>query len=269
MSQTTIRTFQRTCDAKLGDSRCKVGLTTSEYKGTGEILEVLGPRTMRVSGLGAYADDWFTQGVFTFVSSSTARAVISSQGLIVNAFHDEDGREGYFSPASGTSEGQFLMIAASIRAARALEASDPAVSASYAARARMMVDGGWVPMYGGKKPTEVSSTTLYVPHWLFAARSSIRLRRVVLDQLVTFAAHAPGQLRGVLADPGSSPGQADLAVTIYQVYDQAGTLLWANPYSNVLNGSSYGIASTAFLGAGLGWEIIINAASPSYARRPV
>lgn len=68
LGQTTIRTFQRTCDAQLGDSRCKIDLTSSTYKGSGTITEALGPRTHKASGLGGYDTDWFSQGVLTFTS---------------------------------------------------------------------------------------------------------------------------------------------------------------------------------------------------------
>lgn len=41
-------------------------------------------------------------------------------GLVVNAYHNELGRGGYFHPSSGTSEGQFLMAAACYQAAAAI-----------------------------------------------------------------------------------------------------------------------------------------------------
>lgn len=41
-------------------------------------------------------------------------------GLIVNAYHDEEGRQGYFHPYSGTSEGQYVFIGACYEAARVI-----------------------------------------------------------------------------------------------------------------------------------------------------
>jgi hypothetical protein len=70
-----------------------------------------------------------------------------------------------------------------------------------------------------------------------------------------FAAHAPGQLRGVLED--------DQVVRIYQLYDAAGRLLWENPYSLILDGQAYPILSpTAFDDEAPSREIVIAAATP-------
>lgn len=68
MGQTLTRTYQRTCDAVVGDARCGVNLNTSTYKGTGEVSVAVSPRVLRATGLGAYASSWFDQGVLTFTS---------------------------------------------------------------------------------------------------------------------------------------------------------------------------------------------------------
>lgn len=68
MAQRTGRTYQRYCDADLGDSRCKINLESGTYKGTGTITAVLDARNIVVSGLGSYASDWFTLGKITFTS---------------------------------------------------------------------------------------------------------------------------------------------------------------------------------------------------------
>lgn len=68
LQQKTGRQFQRTCDAVFGDSRC--GINKASYTVAGTITAVLGPRTLRVSGLGALASDWFSRGVLTFTSGS-------------------------------------------------------------------------------------------------------------------------------------------------------------------------------------------------------
>lgn len=68
MGQRTGRTYQRYCDADLGDSRCKINLESSTYKGTGTVTAVIDARNIVVSGLGSYAADWFTLGKITFTS---------------------------------------------------------------------------------------------------------------------------------------------------------------------------------------------------------
>ncbi|WP_020179060.1 DUF2163 domain-containing protein [Methylopila sp. M107] len=44
LSQPRGRLYQRACDADLGDARCKVDLTASENRATGEVQAALGPR---------------------------------------------------------------------------------------------------------------------------------------------------------------------------------------------------------------------------------
>jgi uncharacterized phage protein (TIGR02218 family) len=69
LAQKTGRTYQRTCDAVLGDNRCKVNLASPIFQGTGSVTSASG-RDLVVSGLGGYADDWFTHGLLTFTSGS-------------------------------------------------------------------------------------------------------------------------------------------------------------------------------------------------------
>lgn len=71
LAQKTGRTYQRTCDAVLGDGRCKVNLTSPTFRGTGTVTSSSG-RNLVVSGLGSYADGWFTHGTLTFTSGSNS-----------------------------------------------------------------------------------------------------------------------------------------------------------------------------------------------------
>lgn len=70
LSQTTTRTFQRTCDAILGDSRCRKDISGATFTGTGSVSVVQNSRSIQASGLGSYDDDWFTQGVLTWTSGN-------------------------------------------------------------------------------------------------------------------------------------------------------------------------------------------------------
>lgn len=67
LAQSTGRSYQRTCDAKLGDGRCKVNLESATYKGTGSVTSAAG-RNLVVTGLGAFANGWFTHGRIKFTS---------------------------------------------------------------------------------------------------------------------------------------------------------------------------------------------------------
>lgn len=70
LQQKTGRKYQRYCDAVVGDSRCKVNLSDPAYLGSGTVASVASSRVFTVSGLGAFADDWFTAGVLTFTTGA-------------------------------------------------------------------------------------------------------------------------------------------------------------------------------------------------------
>jgi uncharacterized phage protein (TIGR02218 family) len=70
------RIFAATCDADLGDARCGVDLENPALRGEGAIAAVEGGSLIRVSGLDAFADNWFTRGKLTFsAGTNTGLAV--------------------------------------------------------------------------------------------------------------------------------------------------------------------------------------------------
>jgi uncharacterized phage protein (TIGR02218 family) len=69
LTAVTARHFQFSCDADLGDARCGVDLTATTYRGSGAVT-VAGQREISVSGLSAYAVDWFTGGRLTWTSGA-------------------------------------------------------------------------------------------------------------------------------------------------------------------------------------------------------
>lgn len=56
------RVFSRFCDADLGDVRCGADIETPAFRGEGVVTEVLGTHAFKASGLGGFADQWFTRG---------------------------------------------------------------------------------------------------------------------------------------------------------------------------------------------------------------
>jgi uncharacterized phage protein (TIGR02218 family) len=66
------RIFSATCDADLGDARCGVDLQDAAFRGEGTVTAVEGASLMRVSGLDAFAADWFARGKLTFSSGANA-----------------------------------------------------------------------------------------------------------------------------------------------------------------------------------------------------
>jgi len=56
------RTYQRACDADLGDARCGIDLARAAFSATSVVLASDGARVARVAGLGAFEDGWFAAG---------------------------------------------------------------------------------------------------------------------------------------------------------------------------------------------------------------
>lgn len=70
LQQPKGRLYQFTCDADLGDVRCKVLLSDPVYRGEGAVGEASSDRRFTASGLDAFEDDWFSRGLLTFTSGA-------------------------------------------------------------------------------------------------------------------------------------------------------------------------------------------------------
>jgi uncharacterized phage protein (TIGR02218 family) len=70
LQQPKGRLYQYTCDADLGDARCKINLSLAAFRGTGTVASVLSGRRFTASGLASFATDWFTRGLLTFTSGA-------------------------------------------------------------------------------------------------------------------------------------------------------------------------------------------------------
>ena len=66
------RMLRRSCDARLGDGRCRVDLDAGGFRGAGAVIAVPAPATLRVSGLSGFAPGWFAFGEITFASGALA-----------------------------------------------------------------------------------------------------------------------------------------------------------------------------------------------------
>jgi len=66
LAQESGRLYTATCSADLGDTRCKVDLTSAAYRGTGTVAAVPATSSFTASGLSAFDDGWFTAGKLTF-----------------------------------------------------------------------------------------------------------------------------------------------------------------------------------------------------------
>jgi uncharacterized phage protein (TIGR02218 family) len=72
LDQADGRTYQRICDAVLGDGRCGVDLDDPAYKGSATVVSCDDDRVIATDGLGSFADGWFTGGRLTWVSGANA-----------------------------------------------------------------------------------------------------------------------------------------------------------------------------------------------------
>ena len=72
LGQTVGRTFQSSCDAALGDTRCGIDLENATYKGNGVITDLLRDRAFMATGLAGFTAGWFTSGTVTWTSGANA-----------------------------------------------------------------------------------------------------------------------------------------------------------------------------------------------------
>ena len=76
LGQTVGRTFQSSCDAALGDTRCGINLENVAFKGIGVVTDLLRDRAFIATGLLAFAAGWFTSGTITWTSGANAGRII-------------------------------------------------------------------------------------------------------------------------------------------------------------------------------------------------
>ncbi|PZX03194.1 DUF2163 domain-containing protein, partial [Celeribacter halophilus] len=72
LDQTVGRTFQYSCEAALGDSKCKVDLSGPEYRASGTIDSVLYGRAFTSVSIDGYDADWFSGGIVEWTSGANA-----------------------------------------------------------------------------------------------------------------------------------------------------------------------------------------------------
>ena len=80
LQQATGRTYQRLCDADLGDSRCGVDTDAPGFKGSGTVEAVSDDRILTVSGLSGFDSNWFSFGKLAWTSGDNAGRVAEVKG---------------------------------------------------------------------------------------------------------------------------------------------------------------------------------------------
>lgn len=72
LGQTVGRVFQGSCDAALGDGRCRVDLDDPRFKGSGQVADLLRDRAFLATGPSGFASGWFAFGSLTWTSGPNA-----------------------------------------------------------------------------------------------------------------------------------------------------------------------------------------------------
>lgn len=165
--------------------------------------------------------------VFVDVDTDEAGPMIMN-GLIVNSYHDEIGRGGYFHEDSGTSEGQFIFIYAALLAAQTLAGGTVAervASDYYLNLAKSMLDAIGTGAYTGpmlRQPVPTDPDTITLMHWLYAARGDVP------EQEIVYTYEAP-VVAGKLTIPFNANGNR--VIRVFQIYPTTSALLYESPYS--------------------------------------
>jgi uncharacterized phage protein (TIGR02218 family) len=84
LGQTIGRTFQASCDAALGDTRCGVDLNDPAFKATGTVVSLSGDRGFAVSGLSGFSEGWFALGTLHWLIGANAwrKAEVLSHAVV-------------------------------------------------------------------------------------------------------------------------------------------------------------------------------------------
>ena len=72
LNQTVGRTYQFSCDADLGDTRCGVNLSSPLRSATGTVATLSGRRGFTSAALGSFATDTFALGVISWATGANA-----------------------------------------------------------------------------------------------------------------------------------------------------------------------------------------------------
>lgn len=82
LNQPRGRVYQRSCDALLGDGRCRIDATAPAIRGAGTVATVGSARSVTASGLAGYVSRWFEAGRLVWTSGANAGAACEVQAHV-------------------------------------------------------------------------------------------------------------------------------------------------------------------------------------------
>lgn len=177
---------------------------------------------------------------------ATSREMLfNSRGLVVNAYHDAEGRQNYFPGSSGTSEGQFAMVTGCLKAY--LTTGDELGRDL----GELALSGILSTLYRNAPiPDVVKEKEIFAPHWLFNVKYQFRATTIKLYETFDFVGG-----KAIIPDP------TGLVRYVFHVRSQNSVLLWDNPYSSLSTGTFYSVVGTRYI-EGVGVEVTINNVQP-------
>ena len=174
------------------------------------------------------------------MAASTTEMLMNSDGLVVNAYHNAEGRGNYFPGSSGTSEGQFLFIIGNLHAYQATGNPIAKEMAENALKSLLKVVYRNTPV-----PDVVTQLNIFAPHWLFNVKYPFDSSVIHYDRTANFTS-------GV----GYLTVNADKVRYVYGARSMDSKLLWDNPYSPLTQGTAYAVASSEYV-AGQGMKVTL------------
>lgn len=175
------------------------------------------------------------------MAASTTEMLMNSDGLVVNAYHNAEGRGNYFPGSSGTSEGQFLFIIGNLHAYQATGNPIAKEMAENALRSLLKVVYRNMPV-----PDQVTQLNIFAPHWLFNVKYPFDSSVIHYDRAINFE-------NGV----GYIAQDANLVRYVYGARSLDSVLLWDNPYSPLTQGTAYTVTGSQLV-TGLGMQVTLS-----------
>jgi YD repeat-containing protein len=221
-----------------GDGALHYKTTVYRYDKLGRQTDTLSPSDT-ASGLAS---------VGTLSSANDNNTLLDEYGLIVNAFQNQSGRGDYFNAASGTSEGQFVLLRGAVDSFKAT--GDP----KWKEIAEKMASNLLQALYFTDSPAPtVTATSLFAPHWLFNAKEDFVSDAIHYDKSFTVQ-------DGTIVIPDGGDTHGELVRNVFSARTVGSQFVWDNPYSDLKStpgAQKFSIASFAHVD-GVGEVIKLN-----------
>ncbi len=88
LNEESGRRYTAACSADLGDNRCKVDLDSAAFRGEGTVAGLTGTSGFVATGLGAFAEGWFTGGRLVWLSGANAGLAVEVKRHVAGAVLD-------------------------------------------------------------------------------------------------------------------------------------------------------------------------------------